>query len=101
MSYTESSFKRLPFNEDLVDLINRSNLKLLIIGKPPFFREGLYALCSKEWFRTKVSENCSPRLRERIKSEIKPIELFYKKLSMDKNVYFFDPFDHLCPKEMT
>ena len=20
---------------------------------------------------------------------------------MDKNVYFFDPFDHLCPKEMT
>ena len=26
---------------------------------------------------------------------------FYEKLSMDKNVYFFDPFDHICSKEMT
>ena len=94
---SKKSFKEF---QDLINLIKGKNLKLLIVGSPPFFKEGIYALCSREWFRPEISENCSPRLRENIKTVIKPIGTFYKKLSMDKDVYYFDPFDILCSKEM-
>ena len=84
----------------LPKLANR-DIKMLIIGPTPYFRQGMHSLCQEEWFRplSLMNSTCNPVERKTIIREIEPyIEYLKQANKKHSNLYVYKPFNYLCPE---
>ena len=86
----------------LINLIDELKIRTIFFGPTPRFREGLYAICQKEWFRPDfaIKEECSPYPREKILNDLEFYSIFLDKLTKEsENIFILNAFDILCPEE--
>ncbi len=88
--------------DKVIEYAKSLGVNLVIVNETPYFRQGTYALCHKEWFRPAYvsMKNCSPVKRSTILGEVSHINEYYDQLAkFHNNVYVFDAFTKLCSEK--
>jgi len=88
--------------ELIIKRANNKELNVILINQTPIFDVSKYELCLPEWFRPEFSirKNCLSAERATLQKKVYETNNFFNdKADQNNNVYLFDAFSILCPKE--
>ena len=96
------NYKEKEVFELITKSAKRKDLNVILINQTPIFDVNKYQLCLKEWFRPEFSirKNCLTAKRKVLQQKVYKTNKFFNYLAQtNNNVYLFNAFDILCPKE--